>query len=53
VSTAPVVLDIAAEHDVPAPICSVINAVLEGKKSPGEALRSIARHEAGHELEPG
>ena len=53
VSTAPVVLEIAAEHDVPAPICSAINAVLEGKKSPGEALRSIARHEAGHELEPG
>ena len=53
VSTAPVVLEVAAEHDVAAPICSEIKAVLDGDKSPGEAVRSIARHEAGHELEPG
>lgn len=53
VSTAPVVLEIAAEHDVPTPICAAINAVIEGKMNPGEAVRSIARHEAGHELDPG
>ena len=53
VKSAPVVLELAAEHDVPAPICSVINAVLEGEKSPGEALQSIVSQEAGHELEPG
>jgi glycerol-3-phosphate dehydrogenase (NAD(P)+) len=53
VSTAPVVLEIASEHGVPVPICSAINAVLEGEKSPAEALRSIVRNEAGHELEPG
>ena len=53
VSTAPVVLEIAAEHDVPTPICSAINAVIEGEMSPAEAVRSIARHEAGHELDPG
>ncbi len=53
VKSAPVVLELAAEHDVPAPICSVINAVLEGEMSPGEALQSIVRQEAGHELEPG
>lgn len=53
VTTAPVVLDIAAQHDVAAPICSVINDVLEGAMSPGQALGSIMRHEAGHEQEPG
>ena len=53
VTTAPVVLDIAAEHRVAAPICSAINAVLEGDMGPGEALGSIVRLEAGHELEPG
>ena len=53
VSTAPVVLDIAAQHGVEVPICAVINAVLDGDLSPGEALGSIMRHEAGHELEPG
>lgn len=53
VNTAPVVLDIAAEHGVEAPICAVINAVLRGEMSPAEALGSIVRHEAGHELEPG
>ncbi len=53
VTTAPVVLDIAAEHGVEAPICSAINAVLEGEMSPVEALASIVRQEAGHELEPG
>ena len=53
VGTAPVVLEIAAEHNVPAPICSAINAVVSGEKSTREALRSISSHEAGHELEPG
>ncbi len=32
---------------------SAINAVLEGDMSPSEALGSIVRQEAGHELEPG
>jgi len=53
VTTAPVVLDIAAERGVAAPICSVINGVLTGAMSPGEALGSIVGQEAGHELEPG
>lgn len=53
VGTAPVVLEIAAEHSVPTPICSAINAVVSGEKSTREALRSISSHEAGHELEPG
>ena len=53
VTTAPVVLDIAAKHGVAAPICSAINAVLDGEMSLPEALRSIVRQEAGHELEPG
>jgi glycerol-3-phosphate dehydrogenase (NAD(P)+) len=53
VATAPVVLEIADEHGVPTPICSAINAVIEGEMSPAEAVRSIARREAGHELEPG
>lgn len=53
VGTAPVVLEIAAEHSVPTPICSAINAVVSGEMTTAEALRSIARHEAGHELEPG
>jgi glycerol-3-phosphate dehydrogenase (NAD(P)+) len=53
VTTAPVVLDIAGQHGLAAPICSVINAVLEGEVSPSQALRSIVRQEAGHELEPG
>ena len=53
VTTAPVVLDLAAQHGVAAPICSAINAVLEGEMTPAQALGSIVRHEAGHELEPG
>jgi glycerol-3-phosphate dehydrogenase (NAD(P)+) len=53
VTTAPVVLDIAAAHRVAAPICSAINAVLEDDMSPSEAVASIRRHEAGHELEAG
>ena len=53
VGTAPVVLEIAAEHSVPTPICSAINAVVSGEQSTREALRSISSHQAGHEMEPG
>ena len=53
VTTAPVVLEIAAEHGVAVPIISAINAVLENDMSPSEALGSIMRLDAGHELEPG
>jgi glycerol-3-phosphate dehydrogenase (NAD(P)+) len=53
VATAPVVLEIAEGHGVPTPLCAAINAVIEGEMSPAEAVRSIARSEAGHELEPG
>lgn len=53
VTTAPVVLEIAADNGVDAPICAAINAVLQGQSSPVRALGSIVRQDAGHELEPG
>ena len=53
VNTATVVMALAARHGVDLPICSEINGVLTGTRSPMEAYRGLVRRRAGHESESG
>jgi glycerol-3-phosphate dehydrogenase (NAD(P)+) len=53
VKSAPIVMDLAAEHGVEMPIARDVTRVLSGEASASRAFRSLLRIEAGAESEPG
>ena len=53
VSTAKVVMELAASHGIEMPICAEISGVMDGSRTPMEAYRGLVRRRAGHESESG
>ena len=53
VSTAKVVLELAAKHGIEMPIAAEIHGVLYEGRTPMEAYRGLVRRRAGHESESG
>ncbi len=53
VKSAPVVIELAAEHEIEMPIAHEVNRVIRGEGTPTQAFRGLLRQASGSESDPG